>query len=46
MQLQFAAFAPVKVTAPEAIVKPVGKVSVTVIVPLVGAVPELVTVKL
>jgi hypothetical protein len=46
VQLQLAAFAPFKVTAPAAIVKPTGRVSVTVIVPTVETVPELVTVKL
>ena len=44
LQVQLAAFVPLKVTLPTApplTVKPVGKVSVKVIVPLVEAVPEL-----
>jgi hypothetical protein len=44
VQLQLAAFVPLKVTAPSAILKPVGKVSVRVIVPLVEAVPLFPTV--
>lgn len=46
LQVQFAAFAPLKVTAPFVTLKPVGKVSVTVIVPEVAAVPPLETVML
>lgn len=44
LQLQFAAFAPPKVTAPFGTVKPLGKVSVTVIAALVAEPPALVTV--
>jgi hypothetical protein len=46
VQLQLAAFVPLKVTAPSAILKPVGKVSVTVIVPVVADVPLLPIVRL
>ena len=45
LQLQLAEFVPPKVKAPLATVKPVGKVSVTVTVPDVAAVPELLIVK-
>jgi len=44
LQLQFAEFAPPSVNAPLATVKPVGNVSVTVIVPDVAAVPLFPTV--
>jgi hypothetical protein len=46
LQLQLAAFAPLNVTAPLAMVKPAGRVSTTVTVPEVAAVPLLPTVRL
>lgn len=45
LQVQLAALVPLKLTAPDGMLNPVGKVSVTVIIPEVEAVPPLETVK-
>ena len=46
VQLQFAASVPLSVTAPLAMVIPLGNTSTTVIVPVVGTLPVLLTVRL